>query len=74
MTKPQSFSAVSTAKTRRARFVVPDTSGRDRRFHLCEFTPSYASPFVGSAIGNTDLGATDTERLDTDIREGDLGT
>src|SRR5271157_4374216 len=74
MTKPQSSSTVSTATTWRERSAVPDTSGRGRRFHLCEFTPSYDYPFVGSAIGNTDLAETDTERLDTDIRETDLGT
>src|SRR5271166_3863292 len=71
MTKPQSSSTASTVTTQRERFVVPDISGRSRRFHLCEFTSSYERPFVGSAIGNTDLGATDTERLDTE--EGDLG-
>src|SRR5271157_2867837 len=74
MTKPQSSSTVSTATTWRERSAVPDTSGRGRRFHLCEFTPSYDCPFVGSAIGSTDLDETDPERLDTDVREGDLGT
>src|SRR5208337_3372931 len=74
MTKPQSSSTVSTATTWRERFAALDTSGRGRRFHLCEFTPSYDCPFVGSAIGSTDLDETDAERLDTDIREADLGT
>jgi hypothetical protein len=46
----------------------------DKRFHLCEFTPNYERPFVGPAVGNTDLDETDAERLDTDIREGDPGT
>ena len=36
--------------------------------------PQLRTPFVGSAIGSTDLDETDAERLDTDIREGDLGT
>jgi hypothetical protein len=72
MTKPKSSSTASTVTTQRERFVVPDISGRSRRFHLCEFTSSYERPFVGSAIENTDLGATDTERLDTE--EGDPGT
>jgi len=47
---------------------------QNRRVLCCEFTPSYECLFVGSAIGNTDLDGTDAERLDTDIREGDLGT
>src|SRR5271157_5064103 len=74
MTKPQSSSTASTVTIQRERFVVPDISGRSRRFHLCEFTPSYERPFVGSAIGSTDLDETDAERLDTNIREGDPGT
>src|SRR5271166_5106325 len=68
MTKPHSSSTVSTATTWRERSAVPDTSGTGRRFHLCEFTPSYDCPFVGSAIGSTDLDETDPERLDTDVR------
>ena len=44
MTKPQSSSTVSTATTRRERFVVPDISGRGRRFHLCEFTSQLRMP------------------------------
>ncbi len=47
---------------------------QNRRVHCCEFTPSYECFFVGSAIGNTDLDETDAERLDAEIREGDLGT
>jgi hypothetical protein len=47
---------------------------QNRRVHCCEFTPSYECLFVGSAIGNTDLDGTDAERLDAEIREGDLGT
>lgn len=47
---------------------------QNRRVHCCEFTPSYECLFVGSAIGNTDLDETAAERLDSDIREGDLGT
>ena len=47
---------------------------QNRRVPCCEFTPSYECLFVCSAIGNTDLDGTDAERLDTDIREGDLGT
>ena len=45
-----------------------------KEVHCCEFTPSYECLFVGSAIGNTDLDETDAERLDAEIREGDLGT
>src|SRR5208337_406302 len=74
MTKPQSSSTGSTATSRRERFAALDTSGRGRRFHLCEFTPSYECLCVGSAIENTDLDETDAERLDAEIREGDLGT
>ena len=62
------------ATTWRERSAALDTTWRSRRFHLCEFTPSYERPFVGSAFGNTDLDEIDAERLDTDIREGDLGT
>ncbi len=47
---------------------------QNRRVHCCEFTPSHECLFVGSAIGNTDLDETDAERLDAEIREGDLGT
>lgn len=46
---------------------------QNRRVHCCEFTPSYECLFVSSAIGNTDLDETAAERLDSDIREGDLG-
>ena len=73
MTKPLSSSTASTATTRWERFVVPDTTGRSRRFHLCEFTPSYECPFVGSAIGNTDLEETDAERLDDTERRSRNG-
>jgi hypothetical protein len=74
MTKPRSFSTGSTATNRRERFAALDTSGRSRRFHLCEFTPSYECPFVGSDTGNTDIDEIDAERLDTDIKEGNLRT
>jgi hypothetical protein len=47
---------------------------QNRRVHCCEFTPSYECLFVGSAIGNTDLDDDVAERLDAEIREGDLGT
>ena len=47
---------------------------QNRRVHCCEFTPSYECLFVSSAIGNTDLDDDAAERLDRDIREGDLGT
>ncbi len=47
---------------------------QNRRVHCCEFTPSYECLFVGSAGGNTDLDDDAAERLDDEIREGDLGT
>lgn len=47
---------------------------QNRRVHCCEFTLSYECRFVGSASVNADLDDDVAERLDDEIREGDLGT
>lgn len=44
---------------------------KNKGVHCCEFTPSYECLFIGSQVGNLDLGDAEGERLSEDIRNGD---